>query len=155
MEAKLLERIKEQLVRHEGLRLKPYRCTAGKLTIGIGRNLDANGISQTEAFMLLENDIRNCEKQLLDEIPEIYNGLDEVRKSVLLNMCISIPQSRFAPLREPCYLGIGGLLEFNNTLAFIAAGDWERAANGMLASKWAKQVGRRAIELSELMRKGK
>ncbi len=99
MEATLLERIKEQLVRHAGLRLRPYRCTAGKLTIGIGG------------------------------------------KSVLLKMCFN--------------LGIGGLLEFNNTLAFIAAGDWERAANGMLASKWAKQVGRRAIELSELMRKGK
>ena len=141
MEAKLLERIKEQLIRHEGLRLKPYRCTAGKLTIGIGRNLDDCGISQKEAYVLLENDIQNCEKQMLDEIPEIYNPLDEVRKSVLLNMCFN--------------LGIGGLLGFNNTLAFIAAGDWERAANGMLASKWAKQVGRRAIELSELIRKGK
>ena len=40
MEDTLLERIKKQLVRHEGLRLKPYRCTAGKLTIGYGRNLD-------------------------------------------------------------------------------------------------------------------
>ncbi|MDP3113268.1 MAG: glycoside hydrolase family protein [Candidatus Cloacimonadaceae bacterium] len=137
----LMNRIKAQLVRHEGLRLKPYRCTAGKLTIGIGRNLDDCGISQTEAYVLLENDIQNCEKQLLDEIPEIYNRLDEVRKSVLLNMCFN--------------LGIGGHMGFNNTLAFIAAGDWERAANGMLASKWAKQVGRRAIELSELMRKGK
>lgn len=155
MEASLLERIKEQLVRHEGLRLKPYRCTTGKLTIGYGRNLDDCGISQTEAYVLLENDIQNYERQLFDEIPEIYNGLDEVRKSVLLNMCMSIPQSRFAPLREPCYLGIKGLLGFNNTLAFIKAGDWERAANNMLVSKWAKQVGMRAIELSELMRKGK
>ena len=141
MEAKLLERIKEQLVRHEGLRLKPYRCTAGKLTIGIGRNLDDCGISQTEAYVLLENDIQNCERQLVDEIPDIYNALDEVRKSVLLNMCFN--------------LGIKGLLGFNNTLAYIGAGDWERAANGMLASKWAKQVGMRAIELSEMMRKGK
>jgi len=91
MEAKLLERIKEQLVRHEGLRLKPYRCTSGKLTIGIGRNLDANGISQTEAFMLLEHDILQCEMQILAEIPKIYLQLDEVRKSVLLNMCISTP----------------------------------------------------------------
>jgi lysozyme len=137
----LMNRIKAQLVRHEGLRLKPYRCTAGKLTIGIGRNLDDCGISQTEAYVLLENDIRNCEKQLLDEIPEIYINLDEVRKSVLLNMCFN--------------LGISGLLGFKNTLAFVKAGDWERAANGMLASKWAKQVGRRAIELSEMMRKGK
>jgi len=141
MEVTLLERIKEQLIRHEGLRLKPYRCTAGKLTIGYRRNLEDCGISQTEAYVLLENDIQNCERQLLDKIPEIYNPLDEARKSVLLNMCFN--------------LGIGGLLGFNNTLAFIAAGDWERVANGMLASKWAKQVGRRAIELSELMRKGK
>ncbi|MDD5536784.1 MAG: hypothetical protein PHS36_06375, partial [Candidatus Cloacimonetes bacterium] len=78
-----------------------------------------------------------------------------VRKSVLLNMCISIPQSRFASLREPCYLGINGLLGFKHTLAFVKAGDWERAANNMLVSRWAKQVGRRAIEPSELMRKGK
>jgi lysozyme len=141
MEAKLMDRIKEQLVRHEGLRLKPYRCTAGKLTIGIGRNLDDCGISQSEAYVMLINDIMNCEKQLQAKIPDIYNGLDEVRKSVLLNMCFN--------------LGINGLLGFKNTLAFVKAGDWERAANNMLVSKWAKQVGRRAIELSELMRKGK
>ena len=141
MEAKLMDRIKEQLVRHEGLRLKPYRCTAGKLTIGIGRNLDDCGISQSEAYIMLINDIMNCEKQLQTKIPDIYNGLDEVRKSVLLNMCFN--------------LGISGLLGFKNSLAFIKAGDWERAANNMLVSRWAKQVGRRAIELSELMRKGK
>ncbi len=140
MEVKLMDRIKEQLVRHEGLRLKPYRCTAGKLTIGIGRNLDDCGISQSEAYIMLINDIMNCEKQLQAKIPDIYNGLDEVRKSVLLNMCFN--------------LGINGLLGFKNTLAFVKAGDWERAANNMLVSKWAKQVGRRAIELSELMRKG-
>ncbi|MCK9336135.1 MAG: glycoside hydrolase family protein [Candidatus Cloacimonetes bacterium] len=141
MEAKLMDRIKEQLVRHEGLRLTPYRCTADKLTIGIGRNLDDCGISQSEAYIMLINDIMNCEKQLQSRIPDIYNGLDEVRKSVLLNMCFN--------------LGIKGLLGFKNTLAFVKAGDWERAANNMLVSKWAKQVGRRAIELSELMRKGK
>jgi lysozyme len=141
MEAKLMDRIKEQLVRHEGLRLKPYRCTAGKLTIGIGRNLDDSGISQSEAYIMLINDIMNCEKQLQAKIPDIYNGLDEVRKSVLLNMCFN--------------LGINGMLGFKNTLAFVKAGDWERAANNMLVSRWAKQVGRRAIELSELMRKGK
>ena len=122
------------------LRLKPYRCTAGKLTIVIGRNLDDCGISQSEDYVMLINDIMNCEKQLQSKIPDIYNGLDEVRKSVLLNMCISIPQSRFAPLREPCYLGINGPLGFKNTLAFIKAGDWKRAANNMLVSKWAKQV---------------
>ena len=97
MTESLMNRIKSQLVRHESLRLKPYRCTAGKLTIGVGRNLDDCRISQIEAYTLLDNDIRNCEQQLLDEIPVIYNALDEVRQSVLLNMCFN--------------LGIGGLLE--------------------------------------------
>jgi lysozyme len=140
MEQKLLQKVKEQLIRHESLKLKPYRCPAGKLTIGVGRNLDANGISQPEAFVLVENDILRCERELLAEIPEVYSGLNDTRKSVLLNMCFN--------------LGIKGLLGFKNTLAFIGSGDFERAANGMLASRWAKQVGRRAIELSELMRKG-
>jgi lysozyme len=103
--------------------------------------LDVCGISQREAYVLLEDDILQCERQILAEIPKIYLQIDEVRKSVLLNMCFN--------------MGIKGLLSFKNTLAFIEVGDWERAANNMLVSKWAKQVGRRAIELSELMRKGK
>jgi lysozyme len=67
MTKSLFNRIKAQLVRHEGLRIKPYRCTAGKLTIGIGRNLDDCGISQSEANIMLINDIMNCEKQLQAE----------------------------------------------------------------------------------------
>ncbi len=140
MEQSLLQKVKEQLVRHEGLKLRPYRCPAGKLTIGVGRNLDANGISPKEAFILLENDILRCERELMEHIPITYIEINETRKSVLLNMCFN--------------LGISGLMEFKNTLAFIGAGDFEKAANGMLASRWAKQVGRRAIELSEQMRKG-
>ena len=108
MTESLLNRIKAQLVRHEGLRLKPYRCTAGKLTIGIGRNLDDRGISQKEAYAMLERDIMDFEQQLLDEIPETYSGIDEVRQSVILNMCFN--------------LGMKGLLGFKNTLAFIGAG---------------------------------
>ena len=105
----LMNRIKAQLVKHEGLRLKPYRCSAGKLTIGIGRNLDDRGISQKEAYAMLGRDIVDCEQWLIDEIPDVYNNLDEVRQSVLLNMCFN--------------LCIKGLLCFNNTLAFIKAED--------------------------------
>lgn len=62
MTESLLNRIKAQLVRHEGLMLKPYRCTAGKLTIGVGRNLDDRGITQKEAYAMLESDILDCEQ---------------------------------------------------------------------------------------------
>ena len=140
MEQTLLTQVKEQLIRHEGLRLKLYCCTAGKLTIGVGRNLDDCGISKSEAMVLLDNDILRCEAELIEHLPAVYTGLNDNRKAVLVNMCFN--------------LGISGLIRFKNTLAFISAGDFERAANNMLASKWAKQVGIRAIELSELMRKG-
>lgn len=90
MEPSIMNQAKAQLVRHEGLRLKPYRCTAGKLTIGVGRNLEDKGISQQEAYELLENDIRECEVQLLTEIPDIYLSLDINRKVVLINMCFNL-----------------------------------------------------------------
>ena len=86
----LMNRIKAQLVRHEGMRLKPYRCTAAKLNIGIGRNLDDRDITQKEAYAMLERDIQDCEQWLIGEIPEVYNKLDEVRQSVLLNICFNL-----------------------------------------------------------------
>ena len=72
MTESLLNRIKAQLVRHEGMRLKPYRCTAGKLTIGIGRNLDDRGISQKEAYVLLEYD---CQRNFNISHPPVYNSV--------------------------------------------------------------------------------
>jgi lysozyme len=140
MDKALLETLKEQLIRHEGLKLKPYRCPAGKLTIGVGRNLDDCGISRDEALTLLENDIRRCETELQAHIPTLFSLLSPNRKAVLVNMAFN--------------LGTAGLLGFHALLAHAAEGDFEKAANDMLVSKWAKQVGKRAIELSELMRKG-
>jgi len=68
--------------------------------------------------VLLEGDILQCERQHMAEIPKIYLQIDEVRKSVLLNMYFN--------------MFINELLSLKNTLAFIEAGDWERAANNML-----------------------
>lgn len=126
-----------QLIRHEGLRLKPYRCIAGKLTIGIGRNLDDKGITEEEAMYLLTNDIEQCEFQLNKELP-FFKTLDMARQDVLLNMCFN--------------LGIKGLLGFKNTLAMIEVGNYEAAADNMLNSKWAYQVGDRAKELADIIR---
>ena len=68
----LMNHIKAQLVRHEVLRLKPYRCTVGKLTIGIGQNLDVCGISQTESYVLFENKIQDCEQWFIKEKSSYY-----------------------------------------------------------------------------------
>lgn len=126
------------LKRDEGLRLKPYRCTAGKLTIGYGRNLDDVGISEAEAEMLLANDIAKVEREA--ERFHWYAGLNDARKAVVLNMLFNLGASSFKG--------------FVNTIKAISAGDYDDAANRMLASKWAEQVGARAARLAQIMRTG-
>jgi lysozyme len=129
-----------QLRLHEGERLKPYRCTAGKLTIGVGRNLEDRGISREESAVLLANDIADMERELQRALPWVAR-LDEVRARVLVDMAFN--------------LGIVGLLAFKRTLAAIEAGQYQQAATMMLDSKWAKQVGGRAERLSRMMATGK
>lgn len=126
----------EQLAEHEGLRLKPYRDTVGKLTIGIGRNLDDKGISEAEAYYLLNNDIHDVNKQLIKHIPWYVNLPPNARR-VLQDMCFN--------------LGIYGLLGFKKFLSALQAGDIERAKVEMMDSKWAKQVGRRAVNLRNML----
>ncbi|MFC3214656.1 glycoside hydrolase family protein [Novosphingobium panipatense] len=153
------EILRAELERDEGFRAKTYRCTAGKLSIGVGRNLDdvgirpsetaalkitlasvkAKGITRAQAMVLLDNDIDECLRQLARRLPWV-ESLDQVRKRVLVNMCFN--------------LGISKLLGFKNTLAMIQRGDFKAAAAGMLQSLWASQVGARATRLSELMKLG-
>lgn len=131
---------KNQLIKHEGLVLNPYKCTSGALTIGVGRNLDARGISKAEAMFMLDNDLNDCISQLQTHLGDIYLRLNDTRKLVLVNMCFN--------------LGIFGLLQFRKTIAYLRAKEYDNAAKEMLDSKWAKQVGNRAKELAEMMRKG-
>lgn len=129
--------MRKELIRDEGLRLKPYKDTVGKTTIGIGRNLDDVGISKDEAYLMLDNDIQRTSDSLDKNLPW-WKTLDEVRQRVILNMAYN--------------LGINSLLGFKNTLAAIQAGRYNDAADGMLASKWATQVGDRATRLAKMMR---
>lgn len=126
-----------QIKRHEGLRLKPYYCTEGKLTIAYGRNLEDRGVSQDEADYLLANDLVFFKDRLAKELPW-YLQLSEVRQAVLVNMAFN--------------LGVDGLLKFKRMLSAAHKGNYELAAVEMLDSRWAGQVGYRAQELSEQMR---
>lgn len=129
----------EQLIRDEGIRLRPYRDSVGKLTIGIGRNLDDVGISKAEALFLLDNDITTAILALEAALPWTHS-LDPVRLAVLTNMAFN--------------LGITGLLGFHHFLAAVQAGNYSLAKDHMLASKWASQVGPRAIRLADQMNSG-
>lgn len=131
------QKLVEQLEVHEGLRLKPYKDTVGKWTIGIGRNLEDKGITQGEARMMLNNDIDEFVRKLESNVP-VYNRLSDCRQNVLVNMTFN--------------MGIGGLKTFVNMLNYLQVADYHGAAKEMLNSKWAIQVGNRALELAEQMR---
>jgi lysozyme len=137
------ERLAKQLEVDEGKKRFPYICTAGKLTIGIGRNLDAKGVSEKVIALMLEEDIDDAVADLDRELPW-WRQLTDARQEVLVNMCFN--------------MGIGnvskGLLSFRNTLAALKRGDYEATAQGMEASKWAVQVGKRAQRLIKMMREG-
>lgn len=134
------EQLTRQLKLHEGVVLKAYECSAGRTTIGVGRNLDDVGITDDEAEYLLQNDIDRVVVALRRELPWI-DELDEVRQRVLFDMGFN--------------LGISGLLQFKKTLKAVKDGDFERAGRMMLDSKWATQVGKRADRLSVMMAMGK
>lgn len=137
------DKLSEQLLVDEGLVLKPYRCTAGKLSIGVGRNLDDVGITKSEAMMLLGADLDRVEADL-DRTLHWWRGMSDARQQVLANMCFN--------------MGIGnskrGLLSFVNTLAAMYRGDYKAAARGMRDSAWARQVGARADRLIKMMEQG-
>ena len=134
------EKLLDMITLHEGLELKPYKCTSDKLTIGIGRNIEDIGITEDEARYLLQNDLDRILKEV--EHWAFLEKLDEVRQSVILDMVFNMGVSTF------------NANTWVKTFAAIQDNNWEKAANEMLDSKWAKQVGQRAIRLSQMMRKG-
>lgn len=133
------DRLAAQLRRHEGERLKPYRDTTGHLTIGVGRNLDANGIHPDESALMLANDIDAAAKGVSARLLW-FDALDAVRQAVLVNMAFN--------------LGVSGLLDFHKMLSAVEHGQYGRAADEMIDSTWARQVGARAVELAAQMRTG-
>lgn len=137
-----IQRLKETLIKHEGEVNHAYQDSKGYWTIGIGRLIDerrGGGISHEEAMYLLDNDITEAHRDLLTHHPEI-NGLCEARMEVLVNMCFN--------------LGITRLNGFKRMWAAIAADDFKDASVEMLDSRWAEQVGNRAVDLARIMRWG-
>ena len=132
--------LESTLVRDEGLVKLAYEDSVGKVTIGVGRNLDDLGITEDEAIYLLRNDIDRVKMEVEDRC-EWVAGLDEARRNVVYNMVFN--------------MGIVRFLGFKKTINLIAQGDYVGASVEMMDSKWAHQVGVRAIRLSETMASGR
>lgn len=137
-----MSKLTEMLRRHEGVVKHGYNDPMGYLTIGVGRNIDARGglgLSDDEIDLLLRNDIDRCREELKSNFPWFHN-LNKARKDAMIDICFN--------------LGLTKLLKFELALAAMAEEDYITASNEFLDSKWAKQVGNRALELAEMIETG-
>jgi len=136
-----LEKLKAQLVEHEGVVLHAYQDSRGYWTIGVGRLIDkrlGGGISYDEAMYLLDNDI----KKHIAEIKLIFPAFDDLPeniKLVLTDMHFNLGHSRFR--------------SFQRMISAVKDRDWESMKREMLDSLWARQVGRRATNLANMVDK--
>lgn len=123
------ERLRKDLIADEGIRLKPYKCPAGKLTIGVGRNIEDIGITTAEAMTLLDNDIERINRELDANLSWWRGRPDHVQRG-MANMCFQ--------------LGISKLLEFRRMLSALQAGDYATARKEAMDSNWYRQTPARA-----------
>jgi len=136
------ERLIKMLKRHEGVKSHAYKCSAGKVTVGVGRNIDENGgigLTDSEIDMLLANDIKRVDQELTDRF-SWYRNLDSVRREAMIDIAFN--------------LGITKLLGFKKALAAMESGDYYWASTEFNASRWAEQVGYRAEELCDMIETG-
>lgn len=124
--------IKKQIIRHEGVRSKPYRCSAGKLTIGVGRNLDDIGLSGVEIDFMLDNDLDRCIQQA--EGFMWFSSAPDAVQGAVVNLIFN--------------LGLAGFSQFRRTIAHLIAQEYELAGAELLNSRYAEQVPARAQELA-------
>lgn len=137
-----MQKIIELLRAHEGVETHGYKCTSGKLTLGVGRNIDPAGglgLSQDEIDYLLTNDIKRVTAELETAFPW-FSVLDEVRQYALIDLCFN--------------LGLTRLKLFRLALGAMENQDYDTAQKEFLDSNWAKQVGTRAITVTDMIRYG-
>ena len=132
----MIKELTEHLIEFEGLTTKPYLCTSGKTTIGVGRNLDDRGISEDEAMILLANDIKIVQEELQARW-DWFEDLPPRPKLVMMDLAFN--------------MGVPGISNFQNMLRDLQEQNWKGAAENLLDSKYAKQVGRRAIYNANLL----
>lgn len=133
----MIDQLRKDLIADEGLRLRPYTDTVGKVTIGVGRNIDDRGITRDEAMLLLDNDMAVAFRDLDRNVPW-WRDLPEPAQRGLANMCFNIGWPR--------------LSRFNRMLTALEGRHFHTAAEEALASLWREQVGARAHRVARLFK---
>lgn len=133
MEVDILEKV---LRKDEGERARPYTDSTGNITIGVGHNLTARGLSRKVIEQILIEDIEAAWDQAERIIPQLVD-LSEPRQVALVSLVFN--------------LGEKGFRAFKKTIKAIHNKQWEEAGNELLNSLWAKQVGKRAHRIKKML----
>jgi lysozyme len=124
-------KVRKMFVRDEGLKLKPYTCSAGRLTVGVGHNIQDNGISEAVAYQMLAEDVQSAEKACISIFGKgLWDKWSENRRLGWVNFAFNV--------------GFKTMLSFRNTLRCGLREDWAGVEAGIRKSAYAKQVGSRA-----------
>jgi lysozyme len=130
----------EQLIPEESERYFVYDDATGKTilkgstvvgnpTIGIGRNLAGEGLSDAEARYLCANDVLRVSAELDSDIAW-WRGLSPMRQMQIVDMAFNMGEHALVN-------------EWPNFLAAMQAGNWQVAVNELETSLWWQQVGQR------------
>lgn len=130
------ERIKAMLLINEGYRQFPYKDTEGHLTIGIGTNLESDGITEEQAWHIAHDKVCAIADKLRIQLP-FFDKLDNVRQAVLIDIAYNC--------------GVHGLMAFKKMLDAISMGNYEKAADEILNSEIAPL---RKERIAQMMRTG-
>ena len=136
------DKLIEMLKIHEGVETHAYKCSASKISIGVGRNIDPEGgigLQEDEIDYLLQNDIDRIITELDFEY-DWFSDLNEARQDAMVDISFNLGQTR--------------LRKFQKALTAMSKSDWDTAADEFMDSKWSKQVGNRAKELTGIIRSG-
>ena len=143
----LIEKIKEDLVRHEGYVTEIYLCSENYPTFGIGHMVTETDMEYTwpvgtpvtdeRILQVFHDDCKIAVEDAEKLVDNLYDHPDDVIR-VLVNMVFNLGRPR--------------LSKFKNMLAAVEAKDYVKSAEEMVDSKWYRQVGRRSEELVEIMK---
>ncbi len=139
MGPEMRSQLKTLIVKHEGYRNFPYLDTLGHVTIGVGYNLSDRGLPDSWINEQLQDDMDYFYKELNTNFPW-FERLNDARQMALVNMC---------------FMGFKKFLSFKKMLAALGKQDYHRAAQELLDSRYAEQVGTRAKELAFILQYGK
>lgn len=146
-----------QISKHEGVRPTVYKDTMNHPTVGIGFNLDdRNNRAKLQDLGIDVNELLQGKPLTDREIKTLYNislttAYNDAKK-FLPNFSAHPEQVQRAIVDMSFNMGLNKLMQFQRLRNALMMKDYNLAANEMMNSRWAKQVGRRAVNLANLVK---